>query len=144
MIEQEATVTRVENDRVWVATKVTACKTCQSPCSVSGIAESSVLADKAIDLVTDNSVSVGDSVILEMPEGLLIKASFLVYLLPLLGFLSGALIGERLGILISPALREPLSIVAGLAGLLVAHALVRFCSSGKTDHKTLISISQPR
>ena len=88
--------------------------------------------------------SPGDTVTLEVPEGLLIKASFLIYLLPLLGFLAGALIGERLGLLASPAAREPWSIVAGLVGFFIAYALIRVFSTGRTDPKANLSIRPPR
>lgn len=145
MIEQDAVVTRVENDRVWVAAMEPACKACQNPCATAGFAENPAFtAGKSLAVVTNGRYSPGDTVTLEVPEGLLIKASLLIYLLPLLGFLAGALLGGRLGLLLSPAAREPLSIFAGLAGLFMAFALIRVLSAGKADPKVNLSIKPPR
>ncbi|MBF3056505.1 transcriptional regulator, partial [Pseudomonas aeruginosa] len=69
--------------------------------------------------LSDLSLRVGDAVVLGIHEDLLLRASVLFYLFPLLGFFVAALLATRAGLV------EPLIIVSGLAGLLAAWLLVR-------------------
>ncbi|PJI49161.1 MAG: transcriptional regulator [Pseudomonas sp.] len=61
----------------------------------------------------------GDEVVLGVDEHLLLKSALLFYLSPMLGLFALALLASRLD------LGEPLIIVAGLAGFLLAWLLVR-------------------
>jgi sigma-E factor negative regulatory protein RseC len=69
----------------------------------------------------------GDAVVLGVDEALLLKSALLIYLFPLLGLFALALLAARLG------LGEPIIIVAGLAGFLLAWLLVRRVSRRHAD-----------
>jgi len=69
----------------------------------------------------------GDEVVLGMDEGLLLKSALLFYLSPLIGLFTLALLAAGLD------LGEPLIIVAGLAGFLLAWLLVRHYTRRHTD-----------
>jgi sigma-E factor negative regulatory protein RseC len=66
-----------------------------------------------------SSLKPGDEILLGMDEDLLLKSALLFYLSPLIGFFALALLAARLD------LGEPLIIVAGLAGFLLAWLSVR-------------------
>jgi len=76
---------------------------------------------------TAPELSPGDAVVLGVDEALLLKSALLVYLFPLLGLFALALLAARLG------LGEPIIIVAGLAGFLLAWLLVRRVSRRHAD-----------
>ncbi|MFV3411046.1 SoxR reducing system RseC family protein [Pseudomonas nitroreducens] len=69
----------------------------------------------------------GDVILLGMDEDLLLKSALLFHLAPLIGFFALALLAARLD------LGEPLIIVAGLAGFLLARLLVRRYSRRHAD-----------
>lgn len=66
-----------------------------------------------------SSLKPGDGILLGMDEDLLLKSALLFYLSPLIGMFALALLAARLD------LGEPLIIVAGLAGFLLAWLFVR-------------------
>ncbi|MCG8909961.1 MULTISPECIES: SoxR reducing system RseC family protein [Pseudomonas] len=69
----------------------------------------------------------GDVILLGMDEDLLLKSALLFHLAPLIGLFALALLAARLD------LGEPLIIVAGLAGFLLAWLLVRRYSRCHSD-----------
>lgn len=69
----------------------------------------------------------GDEVVLGMGEDVLLKSALLFYLSPLLGLFALALLAARIG------LGEPLIIVAGLAGFLLAWLFVRRVARRHSD-----------
>ncbi len=93
MIEEQATVVKVEADEgVWVETvRKTACNRCSAR---SGCGQKLVeqYRERQGSIVVKTrchfSVSVGDQVVVGVPEGHLLKASMHVYLIPLLGLMS--------------------------------------------------------
>lgn len=71
--------------------KSSACAQCSSreTCDISN-------RDMTIEVINDIQAKKGDLVKLTMPEGTLLKASFLVYLLPVIALLAGAFSGKAL------------------------------------------------
>ncbi len=91
-----------------------------TPVAAVRLAPTGVGAGRArVRALSDLSLRVGDAVVLGIHEDLLLRASVLFYLFPLLGFFVAALLATRAGLV------EPLIIVSGLAGLLAAWLLVR-------------------
>lgn len=76
---------------------------------------------------TPPGLAPGDEVVLGVDEALLLKNALLIYLFPLLGLFALALLAARLG------LGEPIIIVAGSAGFLLAWLLVRRYSRRHAD-----------
>lgn len=71
--------------------KSSACEQCSSrgTCDISN-------KDTTVEVVNDLRAKEGDLVELSMPEATLLKASFLVYLLPVIALLAGAFSGKAL------------------------------------------------
>lgn len=115
MIEEPGRVVAVEASAVWVETRrSSSCASCSARGSCGeGLLERIgvqqrhpvVLAD------TDLRLQVGDSVIIGIPEDLLLSSSLQIYLLPLLGLLAGSLLLNEMN------LGEPAVIIGGLTGM---------------------------
>jgi len=97
MIEEQAEVTRVNGSEVWVETqRRSAC----GSCSASGGCGTSVLAkvlgnrSRPMRVVCSVEVAQGDQVVIAINDAALVRGSLAVYLVPLLGILLGALLGE--------------------------------------------------
>lgn len=128
MIEQEAVVVSVSDGKAEVEIRrQTACGGCQAggACGTSLIAQ---LFERRINFLSvDNAAAAvpGDRVVIGLDDSVLQRASFIVYALPLIGLLLGALFGEMLAEIFRAASREPLAIFMGLLGMLAALAWVR-------------------
>ena len=96
MIEERGTITALKTlpdgqTGIEVQTSVkTTCGSCSAKksCSTSVIAEHFTPNSEALYFTTDQEVQVGQSVALGIRENTLLKASFMVYVLPLLSFIS--------------------------------------------------------
>src|SRR6056300_763767 len=96
MIEERGTITALRplpdgQTGIEVQTSVkTTCGSCSAKksCSTSVIAEHFTPNSEALYFTTDQEVQVGQSVALGIREDTLLKASFMVYVLPLLSFIS--------------------------------------------------------
>ncbi len=95
MIEEPGIVMTVDQDGVWVATqRKTTCGSCSARMTCGQGLLASVASDKKphlIKITTDLVLREGDQVILGMPEELLVRSAFLVYMLPLLMMFISAL-----------------------------------------------------
>lgn len=129
MVEECGRVVAVEPAGVWVSTlSRTGCGRCDEPggCGrqsifrLFGQRRHHVLA-RLVAGETDAAamtLAPGDPVSVGIPEGLLLRASLVLYLLPLLALLAGALAGQALG-------GELASIGLGLAGVAGGFLLAR-------------------
>lgn len=92
MIEEQVLVVKVEQHRVWVASsQAGACGQCaqKSACSTQAIA--SVLKNKPVAVEVDSvtRLNVGDTVVVAIDESLLLLATLLMYLFPLMALFAG-------------------------------------------------------
>jgi sigma-E factor negative regulatory protein RseC len=91
MLEELAVVVKTENHQVWVESRQSgACAGCKQKTSCSASAIGGVIGKKAVAVDSRINLRVGDEVIVAVDEGLLLKASLLLYLLPLLAMFTGA------------------------------------------------------
>lgn len=113
MIEEQGRVVATEPGAVWVETvRRSTCSSCSANagCGQGLMQRLGVGAGRArVRALSDLSLRVGDAVVLGIHEDLLLRASVLFYLFPLLGFFVAALLATRAGLV------EPLIIVSGLA-----------------------------
>lgn len=115
MIEERGKVLGVEPGAVWVETiRQSTCGSCQARAGC-GQALLQRLGSGArrgfIRALCDQPLVVGDEVVIALPEDAVLKASALMYLLPLLMLFIFALLAELAG------LAEPWLILAAAAGL---------------------------
>lgn len=143
MIRQEVAVTRCGKSEVWVKAVKPPCQACRAPCGTPDDGETGP-DGMAFSVVTDEGFSPGERVSIEVPEGLLLEASLLMYLLPLLGFLAGALLGEQLGRLFSPAQHEILAIAGGVVSLTLVYVLIHFLHAGRAVARANLSVRRLR
>ncbi|AYC33920.1 transcriptional regulator [Pseudomonas cavernae] len=135
MIEEAGRVVAVESGAVWVETlRKSTCSSCSANagCGQGLMDKLGVGGQRGyVRALCDLQLRVGDPVVIGVREDLLVRASLLVYLLPLLMFFALAMFAERL------ALHEPLIIVSGLGGLALAWFIVRWRGRRKADDPAL-------
>lgn len=131
MIEQEATVVAREGDHVWVeARRQSTCNGCaaRSGCGTGALGGWLPGAVTRLRVPDPLGVRPGERVVIGVPEGAVLRGSLLVYLVPLLGLLGGALMGEQLGAFLSHT-GDALALAGGAAGLLLGFVYARRAGS---------------
>ncbi|MDD1633147.1 MAG: SoxR reducing system RseC family protein [Methylococcaceae bacterium] len=97
MIEELAVVVKIENHQVWVeAGQNSACGGCLQKASCTTNALGSVLKKKSVPVDSGIQLQAGDEVIVAIDESLLLRASLLLYLMPLIALFTGAGIADWL------------------------------------------------
>lgn len=85
MIEEQAYITRIEHDAIYVqSSPASACKSCAQKASCSTNIYAKILPKREIALRSQLELSEGDTVIVGIEASHLLRASLLIYLLPLL------------------------------------------------------------
>lgn len=131
MILETATVVAKEPQALWVdAVQKNACETCaaQKGCGTRVLSKLTGKTSRIRVLAAPEQlrdVVLGDEVIIAIPEDVIVTASLLVYLLPLLCSLAA--------LWFVPATSDVPSIIAAAAGLLLGGLIVRWHSI-KTRH----------
>lgn len=128
MITETGKVVAVEGDKAWVQTiRASACQSCSARAGCGQRALASVSGGRANQVLVINSASarVGDEVVLGIDEQSLLRASLMVYGVPLLLMLAFCIAGfQWLG-------GSDLSAIVGaLSGMGVGFLLVRRWQSG--------------
>lgn len=97
MIEELAVVVKIENHQVWVESgQNSACGGCLQKASCTTNAIGSVLKKKPVPVDSDFQLKNGDQVMVAIDENLLLRASLLLYLMPLIALFSGAGVADWL------------------------------------------------
>ena len=97
MIEELAVVVKIENHQVWVeAGQNSACGGCLQKASCTTNALGSVIKKKSVPVDSDMQLKTGDEVMVAIDENLLLRASLVLYLLPLIALITGAGIADWL------------------------------------------------
>jgi len=95
MIEELAVVVKIDNQQVWVESGQTSgCGGCQQKASCTTNAIGSVLKKKSVPVDCDIQLKTGDEVVVAIDENLLLRASLLLYLMPLIALFTGAGIAD--------------------------------------------------
>jgi sigma-E factor negative regulatory protein RseC len=129
VIKEIGRVVAIEEDGVWVETiQQSACQTCvaEKGCGQSLIAKMTgkTTAIRVLPGLCDLSlIGQGDQVVIGIPEHVVVSGTLLVYLLPLLTMISGALLSGPLATT-SPA-SDIHTALGGLLGLVAGGLIVR-------------------
>ena len=144
MITETGRVVAIEKKGLWVETiRKTTCGSCsvQKGCGHGVLNKLGSKRSNHIRVLYDEQCStfaVDDEVSIGIPEQLIVAASFIVYMIPLLSLLLGAVAG---GALLQAAWGETVAgIVGAVSGFLIGLGLVKWHGS-KTYNSTLY---QPR
>jgi len=126
VIEEQGRVVAVEPGAVWVETlRKSTCSSCsvKAGCGQGLLEQIGVSSRRGyVRALSNLQLRVGDAVMIGVREDLLVRGSLLVYLLPLLGLFSAAVLVERMGA------SEPWVILSALLGFLLACCAVRWRS----------------
>lgn len=98
-IQEEGIVIAVAADGVWIQTqRQSGCQSCSSRggCGAGILQKALIRRQHKVRVQTDLPVQVGDHVRVLLPATALVQASVLMYLLPLLGLIAGAVAGQAL------------------------------------------------
>ncbi len=91
MIEESAIVVKIENHQVWVESgSNSACSACQQKASCTTNALGGILKKKSVQVDSEIPLQNGDQVVVAIDENLLLRASLLLYLVPLIALFVGA------------------------------------------------------
>ena len=118
MATEHATVTVVSPDGTWVEAKPSsACESCASrgSCHTVGKERNSVQVINSLD------ARVGDTVVIAFATGSLLKALFLLYMVPILALLAGACAGHYV---LAPYLDQNPSVVAAVTAFVFFFAAI--------------------
>ena len=121
MITETGRVVGVAGDRVWVQTiRTSACESCSARHGCGQRALAGVSGGRANQVLVANSLGaeVGDEVTVAIDESALLGASLLVYALPLVSMVAGAVLGHQLSA--GHAASEAVAMMGAAAGLLAA------------------------
>lgn len=127
MIEQEARVAAIEGDEALVViARQTSCSGCQakSGCGTSLVSDMFPSRQMTVRLSNSQQARVGDRVVVGLPESGLQLASLLLYGVPLLSLLVGAIGTQSLADSLGWG-AEPAAIIGGLSGMALGLYAVR-------------------
>lgn len=146
-MEEQAIVVETAKGVAWVEkARQTQCGGCRlrNGCGSAVLAKVLGARRNRIQVIDPLSVGVGDTVEIQLSSVALIRGSFVVYMMPLLGFFLGAILGKYV---LSPILggyAEALSTVFALLGLLLSVWFLRQFSrrieSDKRYHPVISNI----
>lgn len=125
MIEETVRVTRIEDSSIWIeAGRRSACASCSSRQSCSSGALTEAFSGKNVEMPVLNPGGllplVGQQVVIGLEEGSLIKASLMLYLLPLIALIVFAVVAQGMGF------SEGYQIIAGGGGLIAGFMVARW------------------
>lgn len=119
MIEEAAHVVAIEGDIAWVETqRQTACGSCAANKGCGTTALAKVLGNRMARLRALNTAQakVGDEVIVGLEEGVLLRGSLAIYIVPLLLMLLMGATGERLAHNLQLEGADGIALLAGSLG----------------------------
>ncbi|RLT88474.1 MULTISPECIES: SoxR reducing system RseC family protein [unclassified Ketobacter] len=122
MIEETGRVVAKDPGLAWVETlRQSACDSCsaKSGCGHSALAK---LGQNAIHMqaVCEIDVTIGDQVVVGVPEEIMVKSSILAYLMPLLTMMVGVLLADSFWG------QDLLTALAGIIGLALGFVILRW------------------
>lgn len=112
MATEEGLVVKLDSETAWVKTKKsTACESCASKksCNVMGGGD-----EMEVEVINTAGAAVGDRVIISFETSSLLKATFLLYVFPILCMFAGAVIGQE----IASDIQLGVSVASALFGFL--------------------------
>lgn len=126
MLEEAGSVVALEGNKAWVQTiRKSACSSCEAKSGCGQGVLASISDGKANQVLVENTLNlkVGNEVLLGIPEDMLVRASFIVYFLPLLIMMFSAAATEKW-----LSVGDGWVALAGGFGLLIGFIMVRVYS----------------
>lgn len=126
-MEETGTVVAAREDTLWVEIQArSSCSLCSSSsCTTSLVAQLFNMKRNQVALENTLGATVGEQVVIGIPDELLVRASVLAYLLPLVVMITAALLGGTLGA------GDGIQSLLALAGLAIGLFLVHRATQSK-------------
>jgi sigma-E factor negative regulatory protein RseC len=140
MIEQEARVAELDGDHaVVVIVRQSACGSCHAKSGCGTALVGSLFPSRQLSLRLPNNrqAAKGDRIIVGLPEAAMQLAALLLYGLPLVALLAGAVAGQQLAES-SGWSAEPAAIIGGLTGLIAGLAAARRLGARTDMHPVML------
>ena len=122
MIQEQGSVVEVQPGRARVQTRRSgSCENCKARSGCTGLGGG---REARVWVVDPLGVKIDDEVIIAVPGGTVVRASLLLYLIPVLALLAGAVLGNQL----APRFGLPPDLgaaVVGVSGMALAFAVAR-------------------
>jgi len=123
MATEKGIVTKIDSTTAWVKTKKThACEACaaRSSCNVMGGGK-----EMEVEAINYAGAKVGEKVVISFETSPLLKATFMLYVLPVLFLMAGAFIGNKM----APFFNFDASALSVITGFLFFGLIVIFVKS---------------
>lgn len=129
MLEQIATVVETRGDQLWVETESrSSCSHCSSAsCTTSVVAKLFGIKRNRLQLENTLGATIGQQIVIGIPDDLLIRASLWAYLLPILMMILFTLAGNLTGA--SDGLQSLMALMGLAIGFVLLHRVTRSASS---------------
>jgi len=134
---EEGIITALTDTGAWIKTQEnSACAACsaRNSCKADG-------GESKVEVRNDVNARLGDRVIIHFNTASLLKATFLLYIVPILGLLAGAVLGQKIAQLYSIEGSLP-SVIAGFSCFLATVLWVKFRArqlSGQASYQPRIT-----
>ena len=135
MIQEQGTVVEVRPGSARVQTRRSgSCESCKARGGCSSLGGG---REARVWVVDPLGVNVADEVVVAVPEGTVVRASLLLYLVPVLALLGGAVLGDQLAprFGLQPDLGAA---VVGIAGMVLAFTVARAVGARETTGPKII------
>ncbi|HUT44071.1 MAG TPA: SoxR reducing system RseC family protein [Desulfobacterales bacterium] len=95
MATERGIVIKLDSTTAWVkTTRTSACETCSAKSSCNVVENGK---EMEVEAINEAGAQVGDRIIISIETSSLLKASFLLYIFPILLMIAGAVIGQKAG-----------------------------------------------
>jgi sigma-E factor negative regulatory protein RseC len=145
-LEQQVTVIAIEgNEAIVSGRRATSCGDCAGKASCSTLGS---WKDRLVEMRVKNSIHarIGDEVLLELPDTILMRVAFRLYGLPMLAFILTGLIVRNLALSAAWPLPEVWAAVAGLLGVLATYGWILYGSKDAASNSLearMVRVIQP-
>lgn len=137
MIEETGVIVEVDAQYAWVeSASSSSCSHCSARqgCGTASLQQWFKRKPNRLRVANNQDVHPGERVVIGIPEQALVRGSFMIYMLPLLALIVGALLGSQINQSLGWAYRDGLSILFALAALLASIAwLKRYMLNASKD-----------
>lgn len=124
MIEQTGTVIALKNEGRIAAVQCREQSACAG-CPSTQLCRGGQPGEKTLEVINEAGAKIHDQVRIVTSTGHFLKASFVLYIVPVIGLLAGAIFGQQLAEMISLPIDSALiTALAGAGGLLLALLLI--------------------
>ncbi len=134
MSTEEGTIIKVAGDKAWVRTRRSSmCEGCKSSGVCNSLGGGGDMETEAVNIIGGK---VGDRVLLKISSKSLWKISFVLYMIPVIFLISGAMVGLKIGEKYFPSLEPELcSLLSSILACALSYLIVRIFAKQVRENK---------